>query len=361
MPIAMNGSSNDTAESLRAKIALAPANRPHVGQRKEEQARQSGVACLLMVLRHILPLLNGNDLIDLMLNDEFQKANPVLMEILDGGTETSTGGETWKELLNCGTSPLSELTFESLIDNGQMQDTIWAAPFASLFMPVYRFEKADFEATPAESLVRWDGCTPPSLREAIAQHIAARTVANKKELRLPITPTLIRVAYTHANEEIKFARDMRRFEIDLACPRPGWNDVQNIDNCLMPPKTYEYRLVAEVELRDRLAGADAVCLHYRNGMPLNPPVWREPWMSYTGVQPGARRYLFYMQVEPGWPFDESEEEFRLHDCQPSRQEEEDLWNNVSRVLQPEIAEADEAWTNELDLEEQRQLVEDPPL
>ncbi|KAK3987087.1 hypothetical protein QBC44DRAFT_310651 [Cladorrhinum sp. PSN332] len=272
-----------------------------------ERHKRSGVACMTIVLKHIMACLppdGRSDLYDIL--DELQDHDPVsecLVPMLAGSNLPDKQWDTVFADLEAGGRGLG---FCDLVNSESMIDHCWKKPMfrtvrASALMfknelgtwNEYEGEEAvEYDVLPGSNGVfRWDGVHPTSrggktLSDWINAYFGVFELTSDEEVakacRAPSAPWVIRLRYSSKAEHLRFHHDLSYFELAIPDgPRPT---------------RIAYRCIAAVKLREREEGNDTVRLYETDGIAYAPKSHQFPIDNDWSVEDGGEFFLFYYRT-----------------------------------------------------------------
>ncbi len=244
------------------------------------QQGRSGIACALLVLRHLLSLMPAGHRQEFLRNLR-PGQNPVLDQALVHGDDALL------EFCNAENARFGKLGFMELMENEVMQKTVWSTERFDLFSNVSYRPRTETRwdhvpgALPQPAgqtgLVQWDG-SDRSLTNIVAAHFGVFTDAGGNQLlRVAGVPIFIRMRYRSKNPTRSF-RDLSRFE--FRHPNSRFKEVA------------VFRCVAAVRLRDSPEKSDSARLYMADGSPFFPNDAAFP-LSEKWQLPQRGQYMLY--------------------------------------------------------------------
>jgi hypothetical protein len=188
--------------------------------------------------------------------------------------------------------PLSSWTFEALMKNKTMDETIWQKMFAWLFTKRYvgtghiSWEQDAEQRISELSTVQWDGVNPPTISAAVEAHIGQHVYRREGDFRAANAPRIIRVCcHNQRDSEMFVQRHLLQLKIQsepmaFSLTALGDADGGKVQARMeFPPLEHlEYRCVAVVMPRREENDMDRILLYERDGFPVSlacPPAY--PW------------------------------------------------------------------------------------
>jgi hypothetical protein len=253
---------------------------------QHDPAGRSGVACAIIVLRHLLSYFDPEDRQRFV--DSLRLGRiPVLEQAVLHSDKDSLDSSFGKMKANLGAD---DLRFDKLMENSVMHDEIWDKQDFRLFLEVtYRASPDgpwgrpphDLVLAGHDGLLHWDGYD-----RTLAEHVSGYfgeidLESGARVSRMAACPRIIRMRYESKNKRLQFHHDLSRFEYRLTQGHAkGTNFVI-------------YRCIAAVRLRDSPEGSDSVRL-YHYGLQFVPKT-AQP-MSTTWQLPDPGEYMLYFAV-----------------------------------------------------------------
>ncbi|AEO67381.1 uncharacterized protein THITE_109854 [Thermothielavioides terrestris NRRL 8126] len=281
-------------------LALAHAQWPEVGSDPESKARESGVACAVIVLRHVLANLVytlREEFLDDVRGDCSDSHNvlsttcPLLAAALALHADVAAGLCT---RIQNSLSP-HQLTFESLMTSDSMQAAAWSSDCFRFFnesfwrvtdLAPWRDVPGHIKLPTDQEFLTWDGSGPGSLSDHVSRfsHLIQHIETGYQLVRFVNAPPVLRLRFSTQDRNLSFYGDL--FEFRLRLLRVAEDD----------PAEVTYRCVAVVRLRDAPDGQDSLRLYRVDGSVYQPRN-EAPWSHDFRVQDGGQYMLFFVRSD----------------------------------------------------------------
>ncbi|KAK3361741.1 hypothetical protein B0T24DRAFT_640012 [Lasiosphaeria ovina] len=281
-------------------VRLNMANWPNAGSDAAERIANSGLACAIVVFRHLLAFFPPDQRREILTLDPAGMAtNGLVAAILLPDRNES---------LACLQRYFAANTkFEKIMENKTMAETIWSNELLCPFKPVFR-KAGETAWVPMQNYLGvmgfmgmqiWDGKKRDSLSGFMACQIGqfSPNEQGTDPAVIPLCPLIMRVRYHSPDPGLDFIRDLSNFKIKKFSFKEGGGAVQS-------GYAY-YNCVAVVKFRAGQDG-DTVRLYTVNGQPIVPKDGKFPWSGDWRMENGGEYMLYYVRSDippmeaPAW-------------------------------------------------------------
>jgi hypothetical protein len=293
-PIGLRNSDEDSSliniADHETALARSHASWPHVGSDQQSKTIKSGIACAVVLLRHILSHFRLNARLRFLVGSDRVKEIPLIKAALFLKPEVCAA---YCRQIEEGHSP-EELTFERLMTSKQMEDMVWSNEYFRFFNHTLRrtseqsrWFKLEVPAPLSDKdYLRWS----TNYRVKLSDHlnfwsnIIVDTVTGEQTVRFGNAPMILRLRLSAAKDGVEFHRDVFEVELGVMHASPDL------------PVRYTYRCIAVVKLRETPDGHDTMRLYRVDGEPMRTSQ-AFPWSNEWCLHDGGEYMLFYVRTD----------------------------------------------------------------
>lgn len=275
---------------ISKSLEASHSNWPDAGFDQESRARASGVACAVIVLRHLLsyfPMEDRKRFLDL---DPQAVAQSMLLSAAVT-LEPDTSSQLCAELQRTLTP--EQLTFHSLMTSDAINHAVWSNEYFRFFHPALYRESREQEWGPVpdhampiqseDAFLRWNGVKGEGGLSGYLNfysNVLKHSETGHQIFRPGSAPLVVRLMFCNMAKDVRFYRDLFHFTLNLV----GASE----------RKAFSYRCLAVVKLRAGLEGHDTLRLYKPDASLFRPQDGRFPWSNEWSVEDTENRGDTYM-------------------------------------------------------------------
>jgi hypothetical protein len=265
---------------------------PDAGADQRSRARGSGIACAVIVLRHLLSHFPYKSRRRFLSAEETDGQSTLLTAALSLDPEEASRLCDQVESAH----ELDELTFQSLMSSDPMVRAVWRNDYFLFFNQAFCRESKDapwHEIDPRvqlitqEEFLSWDGLEATNLGDCLgyfSQSIRDNQTGAEL-LRFGNAPMVIRLRFSNKKQGLGFYNDLFAFDLRIVNSSPD------------DPSVFPYRCIAVVRLREAEEGHDTLRLYSVTGDLFHPSQKGFPWSDEWRVHDGGEYMLFFVRTD----------------------------------------------------------------
>ena len=276
----------------RQAVQRAHAAWPDAGSSHTSRTERSGIACAIIVLRHLLSHF-AHENRTAFLSGSRKAAQSSLLE---AALSLNSDG-IWLLCDELASSDAPNFSFESLMQSASMQDAVWSNDYFRFFNQAFCGSSAHdswhpvpdrVRLTTQDEHLRWNGVASNNLADHLSFYSTVKEDARTgSRLARPVNaPMVVQVRFCNEKPGLTFYKDLFQFDLSVLGDAPSGVLV------------FRYRCIAVVKHRATPTGHDTLRLYHVDGELLaHPSRGKFPWSDDWRVHDGERYSLFFIRTD----------------------------------------------------------------